>query len=287
MSVASSLIGVSSPGTEWTGVGTYAVPDSIASQIPSIAYSVPDLEAVARLTLYDNSTDTTAACIQATLSNGLSTRQTAVAYATGFFTLLCLVVGLWHSALLDSPSPAQYRWYDVLFLYQTAAASGLLHLNYPEVYLSFTQNFAWALGLITSSSIQSSLDTMRSLTGGVIEPDSTSETVNTAFSPYNSAGLATAKRAVIETVIDTDTSVASASGIMPYLRNAGVEPLNAMSTVFLVFLMFLAVAIVVHIVLFIIVAIGDSGSSIWATRMRRVWWDWCGGSALRVVGLHP
>lgn len=105
------------------------------------------------------------ACIQSTIVNGLSAEQTSVKWAAGIFTLVAILVGLVHSCI-NSPSPAQYRWFDIVLLYQTAVALALMPLDYPLVYRAFARNFFWAVGMVSSESFRTSINDMRYKTGG-------------------------------------------------------------------------------------------------------------------------
>jgi hypothetical protein len=159
-----------------TGYGTLPLPDSIARDLPGLAWTVPDLEAYARIEMRNVDNGTLQACLQAVLSNGLSAEQTAVKWATGIFTLVAILVGLLH-ACINSPSPAQYRWFDVVLLFQTAVAVGLMPLNFPLVYRAFTRNFFWAVGMVHDNGWQNSINDMRNRTGGSLSgelyPDTT------------------------------------------------------------------------------------------------------------------
>ena len=157
----------------------------VSSYIPAIAYKIPDLEAFVQLTLIEVGTGDVKACVQATLSNGWTTDQPAVEWATGVVAFLAFISALWQSRRLDSPAP--YRLLDIFYLFQTIAASGLLNLNYPIVYRSFTFNFRWALGFFLPPSVQTSIDNMRNRTGGHLA-DATGNALaltNRKASPYN------------------------------------------------------------------------------------------------------
>jgi hypothetical protein len=144
------------------------------------------LEAYAQLKLTEIGTGDTVACVQATLSNGLSTHQHAVEWATGGLAFFALASAMWQWAIPDSLAPV--RLLDLVALYQTIASSGLLTLNYPSVYRNFALNFAWSLGLFPSSSIQHSINNMRALTGGDNKNGTSNAVglVNRRLSPYNS-----------------------------------------------------------------------------------------------------
>lgn len=158
----------------------------ISSYVPAIAYKVPDLEAFVQLTLIEVGTGDVKACVQATLSNGWTTNVPAVEWATIAIVLLALFSALWQSRKPESIAP--HRLIDVIYLFQAIAASGLLDLNYPIVYRSFTFNFRWALGFFLPPSVQTSIDDMRNRTGGHLD-DATGNALaltNRKASPYNS-----------------------------------------------------------------------------------------------------
>ncbi|WWC91723.1 uncharacterized protein L201_006670 [Kwoniella dendrophila CBS 6074] len=305
------------PQVNFTGYGTYPIPSKYTSKIPGLAWSVPNLEAYARIQLLKEDTGEVAACLQATLSNGWSTRQTAVSWATGIFTLVALLIGLIHTGLTNSPSPAQYRWFDILFIFQAAAASGLMHLNYPLAYSAFTQNFHWAIGLFKSGKIQNSINKMRSKTGGHLDGNSYSDVqyINRKFSPYNvyatsinevmkskssfqsflaesaipsnELTIHQTKRATIASALSQNATSEVSSGLPVYTNTLNIPTANAFDTVFFFFLAFIAIAIAFHVLLFGIVWILERSSRGkreigWAGRLRRTWWSFCAGNALRI-----
>ncbi|TFK82657.1 TRP-domain-containing protein [Polyporus arcularius HHB13444] len=178
----------------FNGADSIPLPPSvdIASHLPGIAYTIPDIEAFAQLTLTDVKSGAVKACVQTTLSNGWSTHQYGVEWATASIALLYLALAIWQSVLDGPLALAPIRLIDLLSLYQSIALSGLLGLNYPSIYRSFTLNFAWAFGLFpvtTTSPMQQSINRMRHLTGGDMNNASDSGAtsfVNRKLSPYNS-----------------------------------------------------------------------------------------------------
>jgi len=171
----------------FSGTDSIQLPSSlgVANKIPGVAYKIPDLEAFAQLTLVETSTGVLKACVQSTLSNGWSAHQRAVEWSTGGLALLALLSAIWQS---HSDTLAPYRFIDLLYLYQSIATTSFLNLNYPSVYRAFALNFAWAMGLFASSSMQQSIDNARHLTGGNMADASGGSAiafVNRKFSPYN------------------------------------------------------------------------------------------------------
>ena len=170
-------------------VGEDSIPLShyvdVSSYIPPLAYKIPDLEAFVQLTLIEVGTGDVKACVQATLSNGWTTNEAGAKWATIALAFLALISALWQSRKPNSIAP--YRLIDIIYLFQAIAASGLLNLNYPIVYRSFTYNFRWALGFFLGPSVQTSIDNMRNHTGGHLD-DATGNALaltNRKSSPYN------------------------------------------------------------------------------------------------------
>lgn len=298
------------------GYGTYPIPEEYLSKIPSIAYTVPNIEAYARVQLIRVENNEVAACLQATLANGKTAHQKGVIWASAMFTLVAFLVAIWHTASGTSTSPIQYRWFDILFIFQAAAASGLLHLNYPLVYTNFVQNFHWALGLFYSSNMQSSIKKMREKTGGSMDSTAYSDVqyINRKLSPYNvyisNDGILSspeslaaffkenalskrslehfAKRATIPSVLPQNVTTDINTGLPVYTNTLKIPEANAYDTIWFVFLALIGIFVAFHVLLFGIVFLfdrmGRNRSHLgWAARLRRMWWPFCIGNSLRLV----
>lgn len=131
-----------------------------------------------------------AACLRVDLSNGKTVRWSSVSWALGglaigsvllsilFFLVGTLVYPPATAALTSlahgSLSPAVWaslarrkeRLLLLTNLLQFTATTGILSLDYPIIYDSFTANFAFALGLIRETPIQEGIDSLRNGTGG-------------------------------------------------------------------------------------------------------------------------
>lgn len=68
-----------------------------------------------------------------------------------------------------TPSPS---FSEVMGWFQSMAMNGLMSVNYPPVYRSFSKNFAFSTGLIPWDSMQTSIDNFRKSTGGNLTEDS-------------------------------------------------------------------------------------------------------------------
>ena len=257
------------PRYNFKGSQILPIPSSVdvSKNVPGIAYKIPDLEAFAQLTLIEEGTGEIKACVQSTLSNGWSTHQEGVEWATGGFAILAFLSALFHS-LRTPEALAPFRLVDLMSLYQVIGSSALFSLNYPVVYRSFASNFAWSLGLLVvgaRSSIQQAINRMRHHTGGQMadaNAGSAIDLVNRRLSPYNSINPVVAvsadatsfarnlfsvgasnaaslsKRNVV--TVTSDSSNVLQAGVPVFASMLGVGTANAFMTVFFT-LLFLAV----------------------------------------------
>lgn len=244
------------PTYNFVGSTTIPLPSTIdvASHLPAIAYKIPDLEAFAQLTLRSVDTGDLKACVQSTLSNGWSTRQTGVQWATGGIALVSFFSAIFHS--IRSPEAlAPFRFLDMLGLFQFIAISALYNLNYPVVYRQFASNFAWSLGLFSStvaSKIQNAINNMRHLTGGTM-PDASGgsavDLVNRKLSPYNVQGGLTQSISLfskrdVQTVTAGSSNILQA-GVPIFVNTLGISTANAFMSIFFTLLILIAIALAV------------------------------------------
>ena len=165
------------PVGSFTAQGVQDIPEQYAGQVPSIAFTIPDLEGQAKLELKPVDGGADLACIQSDVTNGKTVEAPAVSYiAVGIAGAALILTGV--SALGSAgtagghaPSP---NFGDVLGWFQSIATNGMLSVNYPPVYRSFTKNFAFSGGLIPWNSMQTSIDSFRKATGGNLTDDSVS-----------------------------------------------------------------------------------------------------------------
>ncbi|KAH0827798.1 hypothetical protein J3R83DRAFT_3423 [Lanmaoa asiatica] len=240
------------PTYNFTGSDSLPLPSSlgVTNKIPGIAFQIPDLEAYAQLTLTDVTTGQLKACVQATLSNGWSAHQVAVEWATGALGLLALLSAIWYSQSPDSLAP--HRLFDLFYLFQWAASTALLDLNYSSVYTAFATNFSWALGLFPASAtspIQLSINNMRHLTGGYQTTNFATETLvalgnvttsDSTLSAFSRSVQELDNTGTVQLVTATSSNVLQA-GIPIYVEYVGIATANAFMTIFLMALMLLAI----------------------------------------------
>ncbi|MCJ1295798.1 hypothetical protein MMC34_007362 [Xylographa carneopallida] len=257
--------------------GSQVIPTSFASQIPAIAFSIPDLDGEATLKLTAADGGQNLACIQSGVTNGQSLQLPAVTYvAAGIAGGALLLTGL--SALGGgagavgghSPTPS---FSTVILWFQGLAMNGMMSVNYPPVYRSFTKNFGFSTGLVPWTAMQTSIDNFRNATGGnltannvqylqnatLVFTDGSSNT--TTFSKRNLLFLTNTFQPEVREVAVTENSTQTSNGnsttqvtqivhgISGYVEQLTIPQANTFMTVLLVFAIVIA-AITVGILLF-------------------------------------
>ncbi|EXJ54477.1 hypothetical protein A1O7_09817 [Cladophialophora yegresii CBS 114405] len=258
------------PAGTFAANGSQVIPSSYTSLIPSIAYSLPDLDGNAQLVL-KNKEGSEVACVQSGVSNGKTTDVPAVSYVAAAIAAGALAVSLVGAAAsgahpgTTSSSPG---FFDVMFWFQGMVMNGMHSVNYPGVYSSFAKNFAFSTGLVSWGGLQTSIDSFRSHTGGNLTNNSYDYLKNATL-VYPDGSTATtssgiAKRALLLVARQVTTSVNGTSdessssdsqeshlvqGIQGYVEQLTIPQANTFMTVLLIFAIVLA-AIVVGILLF-------------------------------------
>ncbi|KHO00977.1 TRP-like ion channel [Metarhizium album ARSEF 1941] len=134
------------------------------SGIPSIALGIPDLEGLARLQIFANSTQTEIGCFQAAMTNGNTFSQPeAVASFVGVMVFMA-VLASFATAIYGLSIPHMRVHYahsfSVLVIFetfQTIFFSGALSVNWPSVLPAWWSNFAWTAGMFANNQIVSSV----------------------------------------------------------------------------------------------------------------------------------
>nr|GAT57611.1 predicted protein [Mycena chlorophos] len=262
------------PTYQFVGSQTISLPSSlgVAQHVPGIAFAVPDLEAYAQLTLVDVNTNEVKACVQATLSNGKSTHQRPVQWALGASSIAVLLGALWQTTRSVSHPLIAHRLVDLFHLLQFIASTGLLGLNYSLLYRAFTLNFAFALGLVSSTTLQTAINNMRAHTGGTLANSTSTDAVgfvDRKLSPFSTVVLQGLMRSSLnnptENSLFDGTTLLDSTGLVPVVTNTSSDVLqagipiytnyisiataNAFATVFLVGVIVFAIALTVAVLL--------------------------------------
>ncbi|OAA45003.1 TRP-like ion channel [Metarhizium rileyi] len=134
------------------------------SGIPSIALGIPDLEGLARLQIFANSTQTQIGCFQAVMTNGNTFSQPkAVSSFLGVMVFIAILASF-ATAIYGLSIPHMRVHYahsfSVLVIFETFQSiffSGALSVNWPSVLTAWWSNFAWTTGMIANDRIVRSL----------------------------------------------------------------------------------------------------------------------------------
>ena len=141
-------------------------------KIPSIAYSVPDIDLQARIRIFDNSkranNGTELTCVQADMSNGKTVYQKGVGWITAVIAGLALLISAVVSGLGHSNTSAHIaaNAMSLFGFFQMQALFGMTAAPLPPVVAAWTQNFQWSLGIIRVGFLQDIATWYQRSTGG-------------------------------------------------------------------------------------------------------------------------
>ncbi|KAF2426175.1 DUF907 domain-containing protein [Tothia fuscella] len=284
------------PKGHFAAQGSQDIPQSYADMIPGIAFSVPDLDGIAKLQLTPVGGGPDVACIQSVVGNGKTMSTKAVPIiAAGIAGAALLVSGLGSLAGAGNaggatPSPT---FTEVIGWFQSMALNGMLSVPYPSVYRSFTKNFGFSGGLIPWEGMQHAIDGFREKTGGNLTANSYDQLANTTlvFADNNATltkrGLDEFHLFVRDIITSTNgtagnnTSAGDSKtmhfvhGIEGYVEQLTIPQTNTFMTVLLIFAIVIA-AIIVGILLFKVILeawalIGSFPNRLISFR-KRYWW---------------
>ncbi|WFD36541.1 hypothetical protein MCUN1_003424 [Malassezia cuniculi] len=143
------------------GGGEYTLPQETMDMIPSIVYTVLDIEAVAILHVIDQSSGNIAECFQVTLSNGRTTNIPAVRWsvviATGVMALVAVVHSVWPTGM----GAIQWRIVDLVGTLQHIVYVSFTSIMMPKVFYQFAYLFLWSTGIIFIEPVQRAILNLR------------------------------------------------------------------------------------------------------------------------------
>jgi hypothetical protein len=244
---------------------------------------VPDIAAKANLELKAADTGESVACLTSDVTNGKTFSLPAVSYVAAAIAAIAMVlagVSAIGAAAASGGSAAagagsagagtlSPSFVEVFTWFQGIAMNGMLSVNYPPVYRSFTKNFAFSIGIIPWTQLQTAIDHFRSVTGGNLTDANVQFLQNATANGGSSSKAALIRRAFDSLVVkdfttsfNSSTSAASnstgpalsqvqlnPSGIGAFVESLAVPKANTFMTVLLVVAV-VVVAIAVSILLF-------------------------------------
>lgn len=192
-------------------LSTIPIDSDTLKKIPSIAYTVPDLDGLVRIRVFQvndqGGIGTQVACLEAQLSNTRSVYQKAVGWVTAIIAGAGLIAAGITSGLGNTNTAAHVAANAVsLFgVFQAQAIIGMTSVTMPPIVQAWTQNFQWSMGIIRVGFLQDLATWYQRATGGT--PTTYLSTLSTI-----SVQVEKRKRAVKRTV-DALVSVAKYAGL--------------------------------------------------------------------------
>ncbi|CAI6342453.1 unnamed protein product [Periconia digitata] len=170
----------------------------VMSNIPGIAYTIPDLDAAVRIKISDENTKQQLACVEAELSNGHTVQQKAVSWTTAVIAGLGLIASAITSGLGHSNTAAHVaaNAMSLFGFFQAQAFFGMVAVPQPPIVAAWTQNFQWTMGIIRIGFIQRMATWYQRSTGG---------TPTTFLSKLGEMSIEIMKRKVKRSFDDTPT----------------------------------------------------------------------------------
>ncbi|KAL5337432.1 TRP-domain-containing protein [Aspergillus crustosus] len=212
-------------------ISNIPVPLDVLDNIPSVGFSVPDLDATIRLQVKDRDTGDQVTAIEAVVSNGQTVYQTGVGWAVAVIAGLGLVISV-AVPIINGYSDAiiQLSTYTLaLFGFiQSQAIIGMLAVPLPPIVRSWTQNFQWSMGVVHADFLQTICTWYLRSTGGT--PDELLSMLSTRMvSVLKRRDNTLVKRA------DTSTSTLVVRGLERVAFRAQIEETNLFMTSILLF----------------------------------------------------
>ncbi|KAL6707855.1 hypothetical protein ACN47E_003755 [Coniothyrium glycines] len=282
------------PSGTFGAQGEQTIPDKFLSAIPSIAFSIPDIDSQATMQLKAKDGGQDLACITSQVSNGQSLSTTGVQYvAAGIAAGALVVTGLASLASAGhAGAPTSSPTFgEVIGWFQAMALNGMMSADVPGVYRSWSKNFAFSTGLIYWEGMQISIDSFRSKTGGNLTTNSVPFLKNATL-VHVDQNLSLTKRSMNALLWARDDLSLSANdtasgdesdnkvmhavkGIQGFVEEYTIPDGNAFMTVLLVFAIVIA-AITVGILLFKVIletwALFGSFPKRLTSFRKRYWW---------------
>ncbi|KAI7256936.1 TRP-domain-containing protein, partial [Hortaea werneckii] len=132
--------------------------------VPPIALTIPDFEGEAILRIFANETESEIGCYSAVITNGATfSHPEAVGSILGIFAFIAMVASFVTAAYGEAVPTMRLHYAHslsvgvVFAVFQHIFYTGALSMNWPSVLVAWWSNFAWAGGMIYSSSMQNSI----------------------------------------------------------------------------------------------------------------------------------
>ncbi|KAH6886967.1 DUF907 domain-containing protein, partial [Thelonectria olida] len=198
--------------------------------IPGIAYTIPDLDATARVFVNKTDTGESVACVEADFSNGKTVDLVAVKWATAIITLLgllsaALLSGLGH---INAAAHLSANTLSLFGYFQAQAILGLTGVHMPPIAQAWTQDFVWSMGIIRVGWMQRVFKWYQRATGGT--PATLFDVLRTASVQVQKRSLDLAEGVVKRSNVQLSTGSYVVYGIQRVAFRARIESTNVFMT---------------------------------------------------------
>ncbi|KAH8703077.1 putative flavin carrier protein 2 precursor [Talaromyces proteolyticus] len=231
-----------------------SVPSNVAGNIPSVAYTVPDLDGKIRIYINSSSVGRRVACVEAELSNGKTVYQKAVGWTLAVVAGLALTASAIASGLGFSNTSAHVaaNALSLFGFFQAQAMYGMTSVTMPPIVEAWTQNFQWSMGIIRVGFLQTLSTWYQQATGGTPSLVLQSLTITSVSVQKRSLELGKIAKRALHTLTARDNSASSNSMVLKGMLRVGfrakIEPTN----IFMTGLIFLAVFFMLVILLIVL-----------------------------------
>lgn len=160
-------------GTPIQAKGIMPVGQEEISDIPHIAFSIPDFEGQAILRVFSNTTQSQIGCYSSVVTNGATfSHPAAVGSVLGIFAIIALFSSIAVAIYGSNVSSIRKHYAHSLSVFvafstlQHIYITGALPMNWPSVLTAFWSNYAWAAGMIYNENMQASINQITGNNGG-------------------------------------------------------------------------------------------------------------------------
>lgn len=259
------------PNLTFSFTGWQPLPPQFIDQIPGFIFGLPDLGLQTQVTIQSPTTVNQSLCIVTSISNPEAPsfqnpvpRWLSIGLLIG--AILQGVISFIY-AFFDGPNLSNAvssstfpRVTDIVLFFQYVSYSGQMAFNYPDMYKSFTANFAWSMGLISIPFIDNAAST-----------GTTQTSVNSTASYF----VHIMKRADILPITSAPSNT-SVTGIKAYVESINIPDTALFMTTLLVFVFVLAILTALMLLLwFMIGVLAVMACLQWQkVKMYAVQWPW-------------
>lgn len=152
--------------------GTQQLSESIVGNIPNIAFAIPNLDGVVRVSVYhSNSTKVPVACVEATLTNDKTVQTSIASWVLAGITIFgFLLAGVaWLRGSLSSSAHIAANIVSLFVYFQSVAIIAMMAVERcPPIAAAWAQNFMWTVGLISMPFMQKIISWYIQSTGGTV-----------------------------------------------------------------------------------------------------------------------